>query len=87
MSWFSFDNTTGETRPLGTSESRSTAQQSPTLPNVPYIKVEIAATGVVADESWKRPIVAFFRRDPNGWSLVGLEREPDLQVAATGSNR
>jgi hypothetical protein len=76
-SWFAFDNATSQTRPIGTSERATAPLQAPSLPDAEFIKVELAATGA-APEPWTRPLSVFFKRAQNGWSLVGLERLPDL---------
>jgi hypothetical protein len=75
--WFVLDNATSETRPIGTSERATAPLEAPSLPDVEFIKVELAATGT-APEPWTRPLSVFFKRAQNGWSLVGLERLPDL---------
>jgi hypothetical protein len=77
--WHTFDNATGESRPLG----QTTAAQSPIsapagLPGAPgaYIRVDISADHP-DHPSWKEPVRAYFQRQAAGWKLVGLERLPD----------
>jgi hypothetical protein len=78
-SWFLFDNTTGETRPLSDTSSATTAIDAPRgLPTATgsFIAVDISADSK-EHASWQRPVRAHFRRDPEGWKLVGLRRMPD----------
>ena len=75
--WAAFDNTTGETRALGSpTATRGGQSQAPVaLPSSPgaFVKVEIAAAAP-GHPSWVLPVEAFFRRGANGWTLVGFER-------------
>ena len=67
---------TGETRPLSTTESRTTTFTAPAgLPTAPgsYIQVDISAD-IQAFPAWKQPIKTHFRRTAAGLDLVGLER-------------
>jgi hypothetical protein len=78
-SWMLFDNATGDTKPLSTTESVTTTFAAPAgLPTAPgsYIQVNISAD-VPAHPTWKEPITTHFRRTVQGWQLVGLERLPD----------
>jgi hypothetical protein len=75
--WFTFDNATSTTQPIGEVDAPSTSVQAPPLPNAPFIKVELSATGAVA-EAWKRPLIVYFKRVQGGWSLVGVERLPAM---------
>jgi hypothetical protein len=79
--WFTFDNATGESRPIGdTSSARATMQAPAGLPTTTgmYIRVDIAATH--ADHPhWQQPVRAYFLRQPAGWKLVGLERMPETR--------
>ena len=81
--WHTFDNATGESRPLG----QTTAAQSPLrapsgLPAATgaYIRVDISADHP-DQPSWKEPVRAYFQRQAAGWKLVGLERLPDAPQA------
>jgi hypothetical protein len=79
--WATFDNTTGNTRPLG--ETRSATTSVPGVRGLPsgagsYIQVDISATSA-AHPTWSRPIRTHFRRTAAGWTLVGLDRMPDAQ--------
>jgi hypothetical protein len=75
--WAAFDNTTGETRALGSPTATRVGQsQAPVaLPSSPgsFVKVEIAAAAP-GHPAWVVPVEAFFRRSANGWTLVGFER-------------
>jgi hypothetical protein len=78
-SWMLFDNMTGETRALSTTESTTTTLAAPPgLPTAPgsYIQVDLSAS-MDAHPGWKEPIKTHFRRTAQGWQLVGLERLPE----------
>ena len=78
--WFSFDNATGESTPIGSPVGASgTELEAPdSLPSATgaYVRVDIKA---VESEhpSWGIPVKAFFVRNASGWKLVGFERLPD----------
>jgi hypothetical protein len=78
IQWARFDNTTGESHPLGASTASGDGRtQAPaSLPSKPgtFIKLEIRAVQPPTP-SWGAPVSAFFRRG-NGWTLVGFERLP-----------
>jgi hypothetical protein len=77
--WMLFDNTTGETKPLTTTDSQTTTVKAPVgLPTAPgsYMQVDISAD-LAAYPTWKEPIKTHFRRTAQGWQLVGLERLPE----------
>ena len=79
--WSTFDNVTGQTRPLGETTSVRSPMQAPAgLPTATgaYIQVEIAADHA-GFASWKQPVRAFFLRQAAGWKLVGLERMPEAR--------
>jgi hypothetical protein len=71
--WFTFDNTTRATTPLGETTAVASPLPVPMLPQTEFIKVEIAASGG-ADASWEVPVDVYFRRTADGWRLIGLER-------------
>src|SRR6185436_10696743 len=78
-SWMLFDNTTGATKPLSSTDSQTTTVTAPAgLPttNGSYIEVDISAD-LQAYPAWKEPIKTYFRRTAQGWTLVGLERLAD----------
>jgi hypothetical protein len=77
--WFSFDNGTGESKPLFAPVSApgtSVAAQQP-LPAAPgsFVRIDIAAVKP-PNPSWTTPVHAYFKRTGEGWKLVGLERLP-----------
>jgi ketosteroid isomerase-like protein len=51
-----------------------------------FVAIDIAADGTEY-ASWRRPVRAYFRRQPDGWKLVGLEREPDGKAPQVASRR
>ena len=78
-SWMVFDNVTGATKAIATTEGATTTLAAP--PGLPTatgssIQVDIAAS-VDEHPSWKEPIKTHFRRTAQGWQLVGLERLPE----------
>jgi hypothetical protein len=78
-SWFDFDNATGETRPLGTTSSTTTSIAAPRgLPETTgsFVAVDLSASSA-KQPRWMRPVRTFFRRDPDGWRWIGLDRMPD----------
>jgi hypothetical protein len=82
-SWALFDNATGQTRPLSETQSPTTTIEAPSgLPTAAgsFIEVSIAADNP-AYPTWKQPIRTHFRRQSDGWKLVGLERLPETVPA------
>ena len=88
--WFEFDNATTALRPLGdTRSSATTRMDAPAkLPaeQGSFVAVDIAAGGTDY-ESWRRPIRAYFRRQTDGWKLVGLDRFPESPATQIASRR
>ncbi|HUE89758.1 MAG TPA: hypothetical protein VMO26_27085 [Vicinamibacterales bacterium] len=80
VTWFTFDNATGATTPIGepASSSRAEAKAPANLPATAgtFVAVDIKATGA-AHPSWANPVRAVFRRTGTGWTLVGFERLRD----------
>jgi hypothetical protein len=76
VEWARFDNTTGDTTPLGDRAVFATmrAAAPASLPAGPgaYVAVRISATDGPAP--WAVPVQACFRRAADGWTLVGLDR-------------
>ena len=74
-----FDNATGETRPIGgptATTTRSTAAPAP-LPSAAGAFVRVQISSATKDNpSWAVPVEAYFRRTATGWQLVGIERLP-----------
>jgi hypothetical protein len=78
-SWFHFDNTTGETRPLAATSSHATTIAAPAgLPTKTgsFVAIDLSANSR-AYPNWMRPVRTYFRLDADGWKLVGLERMSD----------
>jgi hypothetical protein len=76
--WSAFDNETGATTLIGTTEGSGTAVQAPALPATSFLKVELACVGAPR-ASWEVPITLYFRERSGSWELVGLERMRDDQ--------
>jgi hypothetical protein len=73
-SWFTFDNNTGQTTALGTTEGPDSPLPTPALPATGFVKIEISAVG--GPEAWTKPVSVYFRKKGADWFLVGLERMP-----------
>jgi hypothetical protein len=87
--WFEFDNATSALRPLGEASSSTTRLDAPAeLPDRigSFVAIDIAADGTDY-ASWRRPLRAYFRRQQDGWKLVGLEREPEGERPLVASRR
>ena len=81
--WGLFDNATDEVRPLAQAQSTTASIDAP--PGLPtavgsWIAIDISAE-TPAYPQWRQPVRMYFRRDSGGWSLVGLERQPDAVAA------
>src|SRR3954470_5948181 len=96
VTWFQFDNTSGESTAVGESKigdtqaiapSRALARVRPdsTLPGGrgQFVRVDISATGG-ALQTWASPVRAYFRRVQDGWKLVGFDRTPDTPPMRPG---
>lgn len=80
VSWFTFDNATGESTPIG-SPVPATGTQASAPSGLPtatgsFVRVDIKAVNP-PDPSWTVPVRAFFKRTGSGWTLVGFERLPE----------
>jgi hypothetical protein len=78
-SWFHFDNTTGETRRIASTSSRTTAIAAPAglgTTNGSFVEIDLSANSREYP-GWLKPVRAYFRLDADGWKLVGLDRIPD----------
>ena len=76
--WQTFDNQTQVMTPIGTTRSATARIEPPAgLPSATgrYLALQITAEHVNYP-AWHQPVMAYFRRDTGGWSLVGLERQP-----------
>ena len=80
VSWFTFENATGTSTPIGSPSTgageQATAPSGLPTANGAFIRVEIKAVDG-AHPSWAVPVQAFFTRNAQGWKLVGFERLPD----------
>jgi hypothetical protein len=78
-SWFHFDNATGETRPIASTSGPATTIGAPA--GLPTTTGSFVAVDLSANErdypGWLKPVRAYFRRDAQGWKLVGLDRMPE----------
>jgi hypothetical protein len=76
--WHRFDNAGDRTERLGDSTSVDGRVQAPVvLPSAPGAYVQLDVTVVEAPyPGWARPVIVHFRRDPAGWTLVGVDRNP-----------
>ncbi len=72
--WYTFDNDTDKATLVATTEETQSPMVMPAMPASEYIKVDLAAIG--GPEAWTKPVSAYFRRNPGGWTLVGFERQP-----------
>jgi hypothetical protein len=78
-SWFEFDNATGLTRPISETTSATTTVEPPSgLATTPggFIAVDISAESR-DHAAWRDPVRAYFRRDADGWKLIGFDRLPE----------
>jgi hypothetical protein len=96
ITWFRFDNMSGESVAVGESKITETRIPAPstvlervradtTLPGGrgQFIRVDISATGGTFS-SWSSPVRAYFRRTSDGWKLVGFDRMPDAPSMRPG---
>jgi hypothetical protein len=83
VAWFAFDNTTGESTPIGEQAgARPAGTRAPT--GIPsgigsFVRVDISAEHP-PHPSWRSAVHAYFRRTRDGWKLVGLERLPGQPI-------
>jgi len=75
--WSVFDNSSGESKPIGSVTSGFPEGTAPpgTLPSSAgtFLRVEVSAVAPARPE-WTRPVQVYFQRTAAGWRLVGLER-------------
>ena len=75
--WFSFDNATGETAPVGettASVPRLAAPETLRKTAGMFVQVDITVEGGPA--AWAKPVSVWFKKAGEGWSWVGLTRRP-----------
>ena len=83
--WFTFDNVTGASTAIGTSDAPAPRLASPAaLPSAPgaYIRIDVSADHP-DHPRWAAPVHTYFRRTAAGWVLVGLERMPKQASSGT----
>jgi hypothetical protein len=82
--WFNFDNATGEAARVSDTESATERMQAPAgVRAAPgsFVKIQLSAAST-EHPSWAKPVDAYFRRQADGWALVGFERLPDGKAIA-----
>jgi hypothetical protein len=72
--WYTFDNKTNKATLIATTEETQSPMLMPAMPPSEYVQVDISAVG--GPQPWTKPVSAYFRRNPGGWTLVGFERQP-----------
>jgi hypothetical protein len=79
VSWFRFNNTTGQSEPLGPPAASPAGPVRPpaALPAGAdaFVRVSIRAVQP-AHAAWAVPVDVYFRRSGASWTLVGVERMP-----------
>jgi hypothetical protein len=83
IAWFTFDNATQTSKPIGDPVT-SVREQASAPAGVPsaagsFIRVDIKAVNP-PHPSWTIPVRAYFQRVERGWKLVGFERLPDASI-------
>ena len=82
-SWSRFDNATGMTQPIAETQSQTTTIEPPAA--LPTGAGSFVAVDILVDHAahaaWRLPLRTHFRREGDGWKLVGLERVPDGRPA------
>jgi hypothetical protein len=76
--WSWFDNATGQTQPIGATESATTTIAAPagwSRAAGAFVEIDIACASAT-HATWQQPVRTYFRRTGDGWRLVGLERLP-----------
>ncbi len=74
--WASFDNTTGRSTPVGAPVSVTTARAQAPAAVLTGDFVEAAVhTRHTTYPGWRRPVIVHFRRQAEGWTVVGVRRD------------
>ena len=74
--WATFDNATGRSTPVGAPVSVTTARAQAPAGLLASEFVEVAVhTRHRTYPGWRRPVVVHFRRQAEGWTVVGFERD------------
>jgi hypothetical protein len=84
--WSEFDNAGGTVRRFAETRSATTSMDVP--PGLPatigsYLEVDIAADSA-QHPAWQAPVRTYFRREADGWKLVGLDRIADASPNSKG---
>jgi hypothetical protein len=87
--WFRFDNATGESASLGESNATTTQSSATATTLAPprplpidvdvYVRIDVTAIDP-PHPSWSVPVRLYFRRLPDAWKLVGLDRGGKLHT-------
>ena len=74
--WGTFDNTTGRSTPAGAplSVTATRAQAPATVLGGDFVEAAVH-TRHQAYPGWRRPVVVHFRRQGQGWTVVGIRRD------------
>jgi hypothetical protein len=79
VQWSRFDNDANQHVPFGTEMTSTTHRlQAPAdllAPRPEYVAARLRAYHTEFP-AWSQPLTAYFRRSSDGWTLVGLERNP-----------
>jgi hypothetical protein len=84
IAWLRFDNAANDATPIAettTGDTRAAAPQGLPTGAGQYVLAQIAAVGG-PNPQWEKPVHAFFRRQADGWKLVGFERQPEGEGAS-----
>jgi len=87
--WMRFDNATGDTTPLGETQSTTASIGAPRIlptDSDNYIEV-VLSVSIDGYPTWRQPIRTWFRRRSDGWTLVGLERLPETRAPEATARR
>jgi hypothetical protein len=74
IEWAAVDNNSGAIEPLGETTTKSgerVASPATLRDGAAFVRMRVRA---VDGDVGRDPIDAYFRRGPNGWTLVGLDR-------------
>lgn len=82
VAWFTFDNATGVSTPIG-QPATVTSEQAAAPSALPagagsFVRVQIKAVNP-PHAAWTVPVEAWFARDGHAWKLIGFERMPDSE--------
>lgn len=84
IQWHRFDNAAHSATPIAETTVGDTRAAAPEgIPSGAghYVLAQISAVGG-PNEAWATPVHAYFRREANGWKLVGFERQPEGEGAS-----